>query len=662
MSDVFSDGSSDNENYTSLELNLKYSFNYDDYKDFSDLKILDMQNDHRLNYMSEEFGVWGDSSAFCAAFSTKHHRNKLIQRHLCDKLCYWDPQPCFFEDTHSGNLADLMHKNFHDKFNPMFEDKFARSFTKKIDWALTGGLGSYPSRGVKKLIEEMGITTKLSYNDQLLAINFKNLCREFRDSIPVRPLYILEEKKCHDILEAMFDINRKKIELKRKEMEKIFDESFRGNGSFRDPILSLFMWGPYVDLAIVTSLRECKFYNTRAGFHFCTNFSEKHYWMYTHNRKTKCNEGVLRNLQGPVMSNDLKVVYPCNRSGCNVYCLCDLCSNSNNCPKSEHKSHLKDFKLECSVKDLSICADHVINHPKNFDESEDISVDKNVFYHNLELVVDPRSHSVGKIHFAGIKKSCQNCRSNVENHFRYHKVIHMQCKFCIYQMQSAIDNRFWEKVCEVCGKIFPNEKSLKLWHRKLHNSTWKCDECDTEFNRKWNLKRHLLEIHELDVEDVSESGEDEGTSSNEIEDSSESNSSENDTEDETIDNDEQPFKCRQCGKEFSVKRYLYAHTNLIHSDQGYFECSICGKSFSLKAHMKRHEKIVHRKQNPNIINFTGVEQSYRCESCGSTFTRIDNLKRHIQLAHSKEKVTFDCQYCGKSFDRKWNLNRHVQIM
>merc|ERR1712098_513593 len=65
--------------------------------------------------------------------------------------------------------------------------------------------------------------------------------------------------------------------------------------------------------------------------------------------------------------------------------------------------------------------------------------------------------------------------------------------------------------------------------------------------------------------------------------------------------------------------------------------------------------------NPNIINFTGVEQSYRCESCGSTFTRIDNLKRHIQLAHSKEKVTFDCQYYGKSFDRKWNLNRHVQM-
>ena len=78
MSDVFSDGSSDNENYTSLELNLKYSFNYDDYKDFSDLKILDLQNDHRLSYMREEFRIWVNSSAFCAAFSTKHHRNKLV--------------------------------------------------------------------------------------------------------------------------------------------------------------------------------------------------------------------------------------------------------------------------------------------------------------------------------------------------------------------------------------------------------------------------------------------------------------------------------------------------------------------------------------------------------------------------------------------------------
>ena len=45
----------------------------------------------------------------------------------------------------------------------------------------------------------------------------------------------------------------------------------------------------------------------------------------------------------------------------------------------------------------------LINHPKNFGETEDISVDKNVFENKLELVYDPRSHSVKKISFAGIK-------------------------------------------------------------------------------------------------------------------------------------------------------------------------------------------------------------------------------------------------------------------
>ena len=74
----------------------------------------------------------------------------------------------------------------------------------------------------------------------------------------------------------------------------------------------------------------------------------------------------------------------------------------------------------------------LINHPKNFGETEDISVDKNVFENKLELVYDPRSHSVGKINFAGIKITCVICRSNVENHFRYHNMIHIQCKLCVY--------------------------------------------------------------------------------------------------------------------------------------------------------------------------------------------------------------------------------------
>ena len=52
----------------------------------------------------------------------------------------------------------------------------------------------------------------LSNDDQGCAINFDNLSRKFWDSHPVRPVYIMEEKKCHDMIEAMINVNKDNIE------------------------------------------------------------------------------------------------------------------------------------------------------------------------------------------------------------------------------------------------------------------------------------------------------------------------------------------------------------------------------------------------------------------------------------------------------------------
>ena len=84
-----------------------------------------------------------------------------------------------------------MHKDFHDQFNPDFLKQFDRSFTDKIDWAPTGGLGHFPSIGLNKLIDELGITARLKYNDKTFAINFENLNRESWSSIPNILLYVI---------------------------------------------------------------------------------------------------------------------------------------------------------------------------------------------------------------------------------------------------------------------------------------------------------------------------------------------------------------------------------------------------------------------------------------------------------------------------------------
>jgi hypothetical protein len=311
--------------------------------------------------------------------------------------------------------------------------QFDKSFSDKIDWSLTGGLGHYPSIGLWKLIEEMGITTKQAYNSDQYAVNFNNLCREFRDNIPVRPLFVMEEKKCHDITEAMLNVNRVKMEQNKGVMENIYEESYNGNGSMRRPILSLMMWGPFADYELKKTDKKCDLNNSYGSLHVCENFSEKHYWMYTHGDGVLCETGTVRDLTGPAMTHDLKIIYPCNKSSCNQGCLCDLCLKSQMCPNKEHKRHIKDSNQECAVEKSIQCQDHWISHPENFNEKEDVVGEKNVFYHNKKLLDQPRKHYTEKLKFAGIKKSCKLCKSNVKNNFKFHKVIHMQCKYCEYQ-------------------------------------------------------------------------------------------------------------------------------------------------------------------------------------------------------------------------------------
>ena len=55
-----------------------------------------------------------------------------------------------------------MSKSFHEKFGPLFKSQFDRKHTPKIDWSLTGGVGNFPSHGLKNLIEGLGISTMLT--------------------------------------------------------------------------------------------------------------------------------------------------------------------------------------------------------------------------------------------------------------------------------------------------------------------------------------------------------------------------------------------------------------------------------------------------------------------------------------------------------------------
>ena len=88
------------------------------------------------------------------------------------------------------------------------------------------------------------------------------------------------------------------------------------------------------------------------------------------------------------------------------------------------------------------------------------------------------------------------CKEDAYDHFRNHLDIHSLCKFCSYQLATLNDSRFWEKVCNKCGKIMTSQKSLN-WHKKIHNpiSDQQCPYCEVKLRRKFTFIRHMKEEH-----------------------------------------------------------------------------------------------------------------------------------------------------------------------
>ncbi|XP_060540258.1 zinc finger protein 287-like [Pantherophis guttatus] len=109
---------------------------------------------------------------------------------------------------------------------------------------------------------------------------------------------------------------------------------------------------------------------------------------------------------------------------------------------------------------------------------------------------------------------------------------------------------------------------------------------------------------------------------------------------------EKPYKCMECGKDFSQKNILITHQR-IHTGEKPYKCMECGKDFRRNSHLKCHQRL-----------HTG-EKPYKCMECGKGFNASSYLTTHLRL-HTGEKP-FKCMECGKDFRISGNLICHQRI-
>ena len=177
--------------------------------------------------------------------------------------------------------------------------------------------------------------------------------------------------------------------------------------------------------------------------------------------------------------------------------------------------------------------------------------------------------------------------------------------------------------CDICDKSFANPRNLRVHIRQIHQKelNHRCDICEKMFFQPSHLRQHQLKTHKIRESKL------------EV---------------------ERKYKCEICTKRFSQLSNFTLHRRKIHQIKIEYKCSICDKLYSESSNLTKHRKKVHKEKIS--------DPTLKCNMCEGLFSTDTGLREHKKWKHktlkdiSLEKLT--CDICDKTFSNRSNFEKH----